>query len=247
MIRILVLPIWTSTYNTLSHKTTFRFAHFLCRACIRIATPAALVFVRIPKHAGDGTPSSSSIMSRELLVSLNMMTSHCMEKTLVDCWMSCWFYMHVVCHRLTHLKIQTRTWSGRRWWKRIVTRTGLSYLAPLEAPLPFNLSLVEAPEHWTFQATTSLRHLYVDHPNLPIPHATHRQLRCWKHALSKLIHFLLSMYMVLHLWSERCRECSTRFWKDVSNQNKSSELRVPLACDLAPPKCRCHHASNQQS
>ena len=47
--------------------------------------------------------------------------------------------MHVVCRRLIHLKIQTHTWSGRRWWHWIVTRTKLSLFGTLRGT--FNHSL----------------------------------------------------------------------------------------------------------
>ena len=43
---------------------------------------------------------------------------------------------------------------------------------------PSTLPLLEAREHLTSQAMTSLRHFYVNHPSLPIPHATHEQPRC---------------------------------------------------------------------
>ena len=190
-------PLWQ---NNISLCPFF----FFCQTCIRIATPVAGIFFPIPKHIWDWTPSSSSIMSGELFVSLNMMMSHCMEETfattspsvssliiivqpcifsmnmkiMIDCWPSFWLYMHVVCRRLIHLKIETHTWSGQRWWHWIVTlhcdsdeAVPIWHLARLL--FPSTIPWLETRELLTSQATTSLRHVYVDHPNLPIPQATH--------------------------------------------------------------------------
>ena len=192
-------------------------------------------------------------MSCELLVSLDMMMSHCMEDISANtsaslsslCSLS-FFYKHENHDwQLTVILILHAfglpSFHPSLKWAPVVKLNCDSDEAVHTWHLwrhvfPSTPPWLEAPEHSGFQATISLWHLYVSHPNLPIPHATHGQPCCWKHALSKLLHLQLSMYMVLHLWSERCKECSTHFWRDVSIQSKGSELPVPLACGLAPPK-----------
>ena len=190
------------------------------------------------KHTWDWTPASSWTMSvssssrwiwwclhgKEVcqhfcqpLISVSpwIFSQKCINmKTILGCWMSCWFCMHLVCRRLTHLKIQTCTWSGRRWWNWIVTRTDLfgTFWGTFPLQPPFWL---EALEHLTSSsATTSLRHSYVDHPNLPIPNATHIRPRCWKHVLSVV--------------------CGPLIFEKVFQSRTRFRAARSLGCDLAP-------------